>query len=132
MQSEINSYSTAIENHDFMLWPTLPRSTLAFLMVLHLPVACTGIEESWVCMDWIWRPAAVRILWQACRKPHWVNIWPQSFCSEYKLGNNLGDPQGVSRNPPKTAHALCLPTALVCVWGEGGGGYVGLKYGQPI
>ena len=56
MQSEANSYSTAIENHDFMLWPTccmklkcivghqnqafvpLPGSAFAFLVVLHLPV----------------------------------------------------------------------------------------------
>ena len=51
--SEANSYSTAIENHDFMLWPTccmklkcivghqnqafvpLPGSAFAFLVVLH-------------------------------------------------------------------------------------------------
>ena len=58
MQSEANSYSTAIESHDFMLWLTccmklkcivghqkrpyfvlLPGSAIAFLVVLHLPAA---------------------------------------------------------------------------------------------
>ena len=85
MQSEANSYSTAIENHDFMPWLTccmklkcivgqtflqLPGSAFAFLVVLHLPAALE------LDLDWIWRPGAVRINWQACRKPHWVNMWP--------------------------------------------------------
>ena len=57
MQSEANSYSTAIENHDLMLWLTcclklkcivghqkqafvpLPGSVFAFLVALHLPAA---------------------------------------------------------------------------------------------
>ena len=57
VQSEANSYSTVIENHDFMLWPTccmklkcivgqqkqdfvpLPGSAFAFLVVSHLPAA---------------------------------------------------------------------------------------------
>ena len=57
MQSEANSYSTAIENHDSMLWLTccmklkcivghqklafvpLPGSAFAFLVVLYLPAA---------------------------------------------------------------------------------------------
>ena len=57
MQSEANSYFTAVENHDFMLWLTccmklkcivghqkqafvpLPGSAFAFLVVLHLPAA---------------------------------------------------------------------------------------------
>ena len=57
MQSEANCYSTAIENHDLMLWLTccmkpkctvghpqqdfvpLPGSAFAFLVVLHLPAA---------------------------------------------------------------------------------------------
>ena len=57
VQSEANSYSTALENHDFMLWLTcceakvyswasktglsaiLPGSAFPFLVVLHLPAA---------------------------------------------------------------------------------------------
>ena len=64
MQSEVNSYSTAIENHDFMLWLTCceakvyskaSKTGLCAITWICLSFSggsasafCTGNEESWV------------------------------------------------------------------------------------
>ena len=118
VQFEVNNnYSTAVaptDNHDFMLWLTCCIKLKCIVGIQNKPL-CHYLDLPllfwWFCicllhwnwgelgLDWIWRPAAVRIHWQACWKPHWVNMWPQTFCSE--AGEKPGRPPGGFQKPQK-------------------------------